>query len=1326
MIRKFSIVYFLFLCSHFFAADDIKIISSNASSILIEYNVKYTDTSEVKLDGRNFYSVDIYKGVYKSSSNESIPQIPSRIITVGVPSEFGNTITVLDGQYEIKSGQIVPSPKVLKDGDNQVYKYEVDENYRSYSDSELVTFGDYGLYRDLPVQKIKINPVGFNPANNEIKLYTRIRFRINFSQPTGDTYQIQKNLEGIVVNPETSRNWGVETGTSRLRKGKAITSSVLSSGTWYRFEASEEGIYRINRDQLSSLGINPDNVDPRTIKIYNNGGYQLPERLTADRPVDLVENAITVVGEGDGSFDEDDYILFYGRGTDFFEYDIEANEIIRRKHDFSKHNYYYITSGGANGKRMESRHSLNQPGAYQQASTKAYIFHEEDLTNIGKTGREYWGELLNTTTTSHTFMNTLDSRVPSTPVNYNFRFANTTTAGDAYDLTFQVEESGTRIYSGVARGWGSYLYRFGRELEGSAEYNGSLSENRSVLKISISNTRSNSQGHIDYFEIEYERELRAVDDELIFYSEDREGIIEYNLSNFTNSNIEVYDITDYSAVVSIEASMISGGQFIFQDEASEGNVKKYISLTTGKYKEPTNIEEVSNSNVRGIEAGADYVIITDKKFSTEAERLSSYRSSEAFSPISSTVVFIDEIYNEFSCGSVDPTAIRDFLAYAYTNWTTRPELVLLFGDGDYDYFDVEEKSVNFIPTYQSQESLDELNSFPADDYYSRISGDDMLPDVGIGRININTEAEAGIAVDKIIEYENNSNKGLWRNLITLVADDGPTNTTDDGAIHTRQTETLANNYVPVFFNKNKIYLAAYPTVNTGAGRRKPAVNQAIIDAINNGTLIVNFIGHGNPNLWTHENVFIKDVSIPQLNNEEYFFLTAATCDFGRYDIPGDPSGTEIMLLSEGKGIIAAFTAARAVYSDRNAVLNNIFYSNLFEKGDDGFPARSGTAYMLTKMQGSGNSINDQKFHFFGDPALRLNQPSLPVSIDSVNNSNLETEVQISALGNVKVKGTVKDLDGAPSDFNGEAIISVFDSEKELELKEMNYTVTMPGGLIFRGRVSVNSGEFTTDFTVPKDISYENKNGKIVAYIYNDELDGAGYTNNVIVGGTDSTAVDDGEGPSLEIYFDDLSFEHSYLVNPDFNLLVRLEDETGINTTGTGVGHKLEGIIDEDENNTIDLTKYFVGDLDAGGKSGLIDYKFTGFSEGDHKISVTAWDVYNHSTTEESYFTVVNSDDLEIREVVNYPNPFSSNTTFTFQQNLNKTLNVKVKIYTIAGRLIKELENYNILEKFVRIPWDGRDADGSILANGTYLYKLIVESTDGEYKETVLGKMAVLR
>jgi len=781
-----------------------------------------------------------------------------------------------------------------------------------------------------------------------------------------------------------------------------------------------------------------------------------------------------------------------------------------------------------------------------------------------------------------------------------------------------------------------------------------------------------------------------------------------------------------------ETGWPSGGDYKFQVVENADTLRKYIAIGNSTYMTPVNPASVENQNLRGITDGAKYIIIYHNNFKEAAERLKAYRESEARIPISTIIVDVDKIYNEFSCGSGDISGIRDFIKYAYDNWQNKPEYFLLLGKGTYDYKNVEGFGDNFIPTWETEESLILIqeggDSYCTDDFFARVDGDDLRPDLAFGRLTINTQEEANNYIDKLIHYEKDSEQGNWRNLITLVADDGYTSKGYEGDTHTAASENIANNIIPHSYDLKKIFAADYPAVITGNGRRKPTVNTDIINTMNQGTLLVNYIGHGNPDVWAHEFIFERTVAIPQLISDRYFFLCAATCDFGVYDVPNFTSGAEDLIFDKNAGAIASFSAARVVYSGSNHYLNNKFLTNLLTLTRDtlNLPIPVGLAVFKTKYDLY--SVNDQKYHLLGDPLLRLNIPQYFGSVDSVNGQFVNSNIQIKALSKTKISGTIFKPDSTKwTDFNGEGLLTVFDSERSKVIEEIKpFSMIIPGGVIFRGRVSVNNGEFNADFVVPKDISYENKNGKIIFYFFDMGSDGVAYTNKIIVGGTDTTAVNDGEGPEIEIFFDDAAYTNSYLVGPEPDLIVKLSDETGLNTTGTGVGHKLEGILNEDQGNPLDFTNYFTGELDAGGKSGEINYKFNKLNDGDYTLNVKAWDVFNNFSNEESFFTVVSSDALVVRDVYNYPNPFSANTTFTFQQNLTKPIDVKINIYTIAGRLIKVLEEKNINQKFVKINWDGRDDEGDRLANGTYLYKLIVKTTDGEYSESLIGKMAVIK
>jgi hypothetical protein len=1323
MKSKILILLFFFSTAAY-SKDDFRILSSDQNSILIEYTPVYLDTSSKVIDNRTFKNIVLIFGYIPEPQLWGQPAIPERRLNVGVPFEFGNTIEVLNTKHIELQGNIVPKPQFIEDGDLFKYQYEVGDGYFDYQENpELVLFGEIGITRGIKNQVVKIFPVKFDPASNKIKLYQKIVFRITYAR--GGTFSQQpydELLSSTFINYDVVRYWKKK---SKLLNKVTVENSVLAAGDWLRFEAQEEGVYKIDYNFLSSAGINPDEIDPRTLKIYNNGGKEIPENVSVSRPVDLVENAIKVFGESDGNFNTDDYILFYGRGTNFWDFDSTTNEIKRHHHTFSEHNYYWLTYGGATGKRIQDKPGLNTTPEYNQNNTVAFADFEEDKINLGKSGREYYGDDFSQTVLSRTYITSLNGRLSSYPINYRFRFANASSGS----LTLQLAENNTTIFSQILNGYGSARYVRGRVHERDAVFASNLPDNRSALKFSIIPTSVTTTGYLAYFEISYVKDLRAFDDKLLFFSYDTTAIIEYYLHDFSSTNIKVFDVTDYANVKLITNHIqLSGGDCRFQIAENAGKISRYLTIGNNNYSTPVNPVSVGNSNLRGIQDGAQMIIIAPDEFLEAANRLKSYRENEAKIPVSALVVNVDNIYDEFSCGSLDPFAVRDFIKYAYDNWQITPQYVVLFGKGTYDAKNIEGFNDNFVPTWQSTESLQMLSSYTSDDFFVTVDGVDGNIDLVSGRVTARNIVEANNYVSKVIDYEQNSKKDVWKNLITLVADDGRTSTGNEGSEHTAPTEWIANQVLPESFDLNKIYLADYPVVITGAGRRKPQVNEDIIEAINNGTLLINYIGHGNPEVWAHEIVFEKSVTIPQLKNSEYFFLTAATCDFAYYDVPNLQSGAEEMILLKEAGAIASLSSPRLVFSSLNQQLNYQFLRDLFSSSRDTLNLIKpiGAAYFSTKQ--SFSSINDKKYHLFGDPSIRLQVPQYEGSVDSINGLPLITDIQLKALSNTKISGTIKTPTNEMwEDFNGEGILTVFDSERTKLLEEINnYPMVIQGGVIFRGRVSVGNGEFNASFAVPKDILYENKNGKIIFYFFDENSDGLAFTRNITIGGTDTTAVNDGEGPEIEIYFDDASYYGSYLVGPEPRLIAKLNDETGLNTTGTGVGHKLEGILNEDDSNPIDFTNYFTGELDAGGKTGEINFKFNSMEEGDYTLLVKAWDVFNNFSSESSFFTVVSDDQLVVRDVYNYPNPFNSSTTFTFQHNLNGTINASIKIYTIAGRMIKVIEASTINDKFVKIPWDGRDEDGDILANGTYLYKIIVRSDNGDFSQSILGKMAVIK
>ncbi|MDR3609563.1 MAG: type IX secretion system sortase PorU [Ignavibacteriaceae bacterium] len=1330
MKSKISVILLLLISWQCFGQTDTRILSSDFNSFVIEYTPKISDSNIVKLNNEDYLNVS-FKGNIYDDKNFGVPSIPYYAFPLGVPSEFGNTIQILSSSFKDIQGKLLPVPKPVKINGIPSKKFEKGDKYYSFNTigEDLAGFGHFGIVRGVPVQIIVIKPVQFNCTENKIRIYTKMVLKVSFSASQVKNSAVNDDfLKGVITNYSIARQWN--TNAERLNKTKGNINSVLNSGKWYKFEAPNEGIYKITKSMLSSYGIDPNTVDPRTIKIYNNGGTTLPEDVTLPAPSDLVENAIYISGESDGKFDDSDYVLFYGRGTNFWNYNTSSKNIVRKFNPYSIQNYYWITSGGSNGKRIQPKQSESAPADYIQGNSKAFAYYHQDLINIASSGRNFLGDAFNQATLSRTYNNLLESLVPGSRIDYVFNFVN---SDPINNVELKVDESGNTLYDSFIPGINidpNPDYAYGHATQATASFTGTLSDNRSLLKFTFNASSAASKGYIDWFEIYYNRSLSTINDRIIFFSSDTTAKIEYDLNNFSNSNIQVYDITDYANVEIITNPMLlSGSEFKFISSEKQGFVSKYYAVGNNNFMTPVNPVVAENSNLHAFQDGAKFIIITPKDFMDQAVRLKSFKENHPKLNISTYVADVDQIFNEFSGGMKDVGGIRNFIKYAYDTWTVKPEYVLLFGDGTYDYKNVEGFGNNYIIPYETEFSLNLIDSYPMDDFYVRLSGNnDLLVDLGIGRITANSLADARIAVDKIISYESDIAKGSWQNLITMVADDQWTSTTNEGNYHVVQSETLASYYIPVSYDINKIYLGEYPTVITSFGRTKPGVTEDLVKSINNGTLIVNFIGHGSPELWTHEKVFENSSTIPRLVNSDLFFLTAATCDFGYYDNPSSQSGAELLLLKEGSGSIGSVTSSRPVYSDENAALNQEFYSDLLSSPRDtlNLPIPVGKAYYQMKLVRYGE--NDQKYHLFCDPSLRLSIPRYNSNIDSINGQTLISNVQIKALSNTRIHGNILQPDNSLwNNFNGEGILTVYDSQRQIGMTEQpGININLQGGIIFRGKVSVANGKFNSSFIVPKDISYENKNGKVAFLFYNNDADGLGYTNNVLIGGTDTTAVNDNKGPNIDIYFDDLTFKSSYLVNPDSKLIVKLSDPSGLNTTGTGIGHKIQGVLNDNITNPIDFTSYFTGDLDAGGKSGMVNYQFNNLDQGHYKLQVQAWDVFNNFSNETVFFDVVSGNDLTLGDVYNYPNPFSGKTTFTFQQNLDRIFNVKIKIYTVAGRLIKVIDEYGVHEKYVTIEWDGKDQDGNFIANGVYFYKVILNSTDGNFSKNVIGKLAKIR
>ena len=1328
---------------------DYKIISSTPSYLEIDYYPDFEEPGKIKYNGEEYSVINLGKGVDKGLQSGGEPDVKTRYFPVMFPGMNNNTVTVENYDVrEVKGFNLAPIPQYRYQNpgswsfENVKTVYEKSPavySKNAFFPSKIAEIKPPGTVRDFLIGNLKITPVQYNPVTKVLKQYTRIRVKITFgSSPVmltrKQTPAERELMNGIAINYNTGKNW-MNPQLLNQNNLKVIGNSVLRTGDWYKIEIKDDGhgnsdgIYKITKSKLEDAGINLSGVDPRTIKMYGNGGEMLPEDFNDPRPQDLVQIAIYISGENDGKFDPQDYILFYGKSINNWKYDNNLQLYTHYVNIYSTSNYYWICiNTPGNGKRMAAEQSPNVQNPIVPSSFTEKLFNEPEINNLINEGNVWLSER-KSNGQSFVWNNTLTGLQNNSEILYRIKPASRMFCG--YTNYMQLKEDNSNMsevyfpMGCIVAGYGDWIWTSTTSftINSSQKTNGEQSSFRATYY----STSADAEGYLDWMEIQYKRRFNsAKNDFLEFTAPNTSGTLEFNVSPFSSSQVRVFDITTHDDVKLVNPISASASNVKFQK--FQGPVSSFIVTGPDGYKEPTEIShKIPNQNLRGISDGASFIIITNSSLMPAASRLKAKR--EAPGPgnpnyLKTKVFDVEKIYNEFSGGVLDAVAIRDFIKYAYDNWQERPSYVLFFGDGDFDYKNILVSDENWVPAFEfSDPNINQVNNYTTDDFYVMVSGNDTQPDIADGRIPARSLEDADNYLNKLDCYEDPAYNGDWKNKAVYVADDGRTSYGNDGSQHTDQCELLAETYTPRVIDKKKIYLVTYPTVITSQGRRKPDCNKDIIKYWNEGCIMLNWTGHGSPEVWAHEYVLEKDVAVSQLHNScRYPFVTIASCDFSKFDNPLTQSGGEVFVMAANKGGIGTLAATRPVYGQENSVFNNSFWSKLlFPRDTLQYQIRFGKAVFLTKQQYYG--INDLKFVLLCDPSLRVQTPRYFSRIDSISGLSSDT---MKALSKIKIYGSVLRPDSSLwNNYNGKIFLKIFDVERQISMTDEDgflFRFKLPGGIIYSGTQNVNNGKWFVEYIVPKDISYLNRNGKLIDYFYNSSADGSGIYEDFIVGGINPNAPADTTGPEISLFLNNHNFRSGDMVNQDFTLLADLFDESGINTSGT-IGHKIEAVLDNNENDKFDLTTFYNSDTTY--KSGHLSYDFSDISVGKHTLRLRAWDTYNNSSEETIEFNVSSSEALQVTNVYNYPNPFKDNTSFTFQQNFPSPVNVKIKIYTVAGRLIKELDAKNITDKFVVIDWQGTDQDGEKLANGVYIYRLTVDD-GGSQSVTTTGKLAVLK
>ena len=1245
-----------------------------------------------------------------------------------VPESEGN-------RYEIVSQEIA---SVKKPG---FTLSDVEAYALSSSQSPFFELVNPGVFKKREVSTLRVHVTRYDSDNPEELLVARsVRFR--------------------VYKPTERSSF-----SSQMQRSSLQEASVFATGEWYKIPITRNAIYRIDRNYLEELGIAVDQIDPRNIQIWTTPGGELP-RVNSDPRPELRQIPVIVNGEDDGTFDSGDQILVYG-SSPHEVFRSETGDFSHRFHRYSDQNFLFLTIGSAPGLRLQQVSEQNAQRVI--TNFRDFIWQERDRFKSEekiRSGNEWYSQRLTTSQAEQQqviFNDTIPGIIPNQQIiaDLNVIGRSIQTMGFNFFLNGQTlgNISVPAIRSYVSEeGISGRLRRFQTNFQ-----LGSVPDNRLETVARISFSDPNSEGFIDWVRFTFQRNLVADNDYLFIYSPEdgsTDDIARFDMQGFTSRPV-VMEVSDPQNPVLIQVNE-NGNIFSFNYNTNPAN--RFVAQAS--FDTPEAGFRILNQDLRGISGFPQYVVITGNEFLDVANEWASYRSQrDGFTTV---VTLQDQIFNEFGGGVPDVTAIRDYVKYLYDRAAGAgqplPEYLLMFGTATYDFKGVEENATitNHVFTFQSDESLHRINSFGSDDYFGLLDDNEgrWLPitsseriDIGIGRFSVRNVAEARIYMDKIREYENGNTGGTWRTRFTFAADDDFPEVERNRDLHVLNADGTAVQIdrTSQALQTDKIYMLSFPVENSASGRRVPQASEEFLQAINSGTLVINYSGHGNEDVLADEVLFSKENINRLTNSGRPSIFVTATCQFGRYDDNAAQSGAELALSYPDGGMVAAFTTTRVVFTSSTAGSNNFGLNiqltrQMVDRDSEGKPRRLGDIYRRTKNTSQGAGFNARKFILLGDPAMRIGLPAQDVQITEINGADLsanpDTVLNIRALDEVNLNANIFSSENNQplNGFNGEAEIIVFDSERIVSLPDRDWVIdgrcfledcnyNVESDILFRGRTSVTNGQFSSTFIIPRDISFSDNNGRILIYASGNDGDASGSVANVVFNGINPDAQNDGSGPELNVFLNDRSFVNGNLIGSSSTLITEIFDESGINTTGLGVGHEITATIDTDPVQTFVLNDFFRSDIDNF-RSGRIEFPLDELPEGSFNITVRAWDVHNNPAEETISFEVANSDQLQIRSVANYPNPMNNFTRFIFEHNQpGNLLDIDIRIFTLSGKPVARLEESQITtNSYADIEWNGRDGDYDRLANGTYIYVLRVraDTPQGRQTEEKIEKLVIIR
>lgn len=1095
--------------------------------------------------------------------------------------------------------------------------------------------------------------------------------------------------------------------------------SLLSNGKWVKIRVSKAGVYEISKSKLSSMGFsNPDKV-----ALY---GYNLP--ILPEAKIEQISDDVTEIPvwrKADGS------ILFYSCGVIKWQKKSGSNDYTHALNPYSNYVYYFLTEKDSAPLSIEKKES----GGNNPIITTSFIEHaleESDgfsFINTGKTFFEAYDYKNGNKKSYH--IETPGIEVPETKLTVVFA------AGGSSSLSVTIDD--TTFIPINFRNRVEYEYA----VLSNKTYNWKNKKLNPKPTITLTHTReSDVSGHLDYIQICYQRKLDLTGlSQLVFQAPNTMGQT-FQISG-ASENTHLWQVTTPETTCEI-ASTLSSGTLIAPFNATP-ILNNFVAVNVNAtFPEPEVIGAIENQDLHAIK-DIDYVIIVPANghLTSQAQRLADAHTAK--DSLRCVVVRADQLYNEFSSGTPDITAYRRFLKMLYDKAETvedRPKNVCLFGDGVWDNrmnILTKYNPDDYLLCYESIGSLSHTDSYVAEEYITLLADNKGIsplkdmPDCGVGRITVETERQARAVVNKLITYIDNKQTGAWKNTVCVMADDGNNNIhMQDAEEVTAQIENLYPDY-----KVRKIYWDSYAQEQTGAGMSYTTAYKDINKQVSDGALIMNYTGHGAPYCLSHEQV-LKKKDFAEWESPRLPLWIHAACDVSPFDMDEENIG-EVALLNDVGGAMGVISTTRTVYSAQNRKLNVALMKNLLAKKANGQRMTIGEALAQAKCDllsasktlAKRDSINKCHFVLLGDPAIELALPTYKVVLDEFNGKSVPMEKidTVGAGAMVTISGHIEDEDGNEiDDFEGTISPTIMDNLELVKcLNNANedvepYQFYSRVRTIFTGSDSISNGRFTFTFPVPLDVNYSYKPGLISLYATSsDHLQEAnGHFSDFAIGGTSPDLTQDEDGPDITITINGIqfsnkngdSFETDVVMHetPYFNGY--LFDENGINTIGSGIGHDITLMIDNDPALTVNLNEYFQYEIGSWTK-GAVSYIIPELSTGNHTLLFRAWDMLNNPSTLEVKFNVLEGLKPNILDMkINTPVRDNKLTLLIENDRPQSVLHIDVVIYDISGREVWKGGEISASDSGVYNYTCNLNAAGGHLQPGIYVCKASVSTDNG--------------